>query len=764
MSKLGPHFLQNTPQAEQWQVANIAKFYGTWGAAEQFPDDTLKVGTHIQHSPTAKDLYNAGWAARDAAQYTYQINSSIYESNPTIEVWEFANELVFDSPEGWQWYGDYSVEYLKMLEGICRKGAVFSFAVGTPERDDWFYLLDALRYVQENDHYLAVHEYGAAEFDLGVGWKQVVGGEIVDYIWHGNKEQTYPYGWGVLRYRYIYETVLKPNGIVPNLLITETGCDLLSFVPNGWPNGAWKDLFDWWETQGYDPERHYADMLIWYDEKLKEDSYVKGATIFTVGSTGIWASWDIGSTKTVDYLTDYIANDDPTPPKPEEPLFNYKSIPVLLPQDATLEERQQVTTETFANRRTITQSHDEVIGLVSNAKTGSYAIIYDLHRWPQENQNQLLSIPHELRTLTEPPTTRKFDYWPVLQTRITQRFGQNPEYYSRFGLPGHEGLDIAVPLGEPYFAVEQGTVVHASNRKWSSNELSNYGYHIVIDHGDYKTVYAHARNDLQVSVGQQVNGGQIIAYSGDTGNSTGPHIHFGVLSPTDTGNGYPIWRYGQPVDPFPFIKDLPLPETPTQQINLLNFMRADPTAWRTVRHPNGSQEDFREYWYPNENRWAMVKNSLAEFWEFDNNYIYLKKDTSPAPDSQGNDRLYIVEPGKYAKRYMSIGETYNDGGHYVQFYRKSDCQPLSENSGHSGNNTTVLRLEENYTFNTYGQNLTLDEVLFIQGNTEIQVFARHNGKSLGRVAWMSSWGNSEIVELYFDRGELTEPPEEYCYS
>ena len=44
---------------------------------------------------------------------------------------------------------------------------------------------------------------------------------------------------------------------------------------------------------------------------------------------------------------------------------------------------------------------------------------------------------------------------------------------------------------------------------------------------------------------------------------------------------------------------------------------------------------------------------------------------------------------------------------------------------------------------------------------ETQVFARHNGKALGRVAWYSSWGESEIVELHWDRGMVT-APQEFC--
>jgi murein DD-endopeptidase MepM/ murein hydrolase activator NlpD len=86
----------------------------------------------------------------------------------------------------------------------------------------------------------------------------------------------------------------------------------------------------------------------------------------------------------------------------------------------------------------------------------------------------------------------------------------------------HRGLDFAGQDGTPIRAAGAGTVFAAG---WL---YPGYGNSIVIDHGNgYLTHYAHARA-LNVVAGQQVKAGDLIAWEGNTGNSTGPHLHFEV--------------------------------------------------------------------------------------------------------------------------------------------------------------------------------------------------------------------------------------------
>jgi hypothetical protein len=126
--------------------------------------------------------------------------------------------------------------------------------------------------------------------------------------------------------------------------------------------------------------------------------------------------------------------------------------------------------------------------------------------------------------------------WP-LNGPITQRFGANPLSYRVFGLAGHNGLDLGVLEGTPVKAAAAGTVNRACM------DGSGYGNHVRIQHDeDSVTLYAHL-STMKVKVGQQVKAGQVIGLSGNTGNSTGPHLHFEVRMP-----GGPE-GYGGAVDP-----------------------------------------------------------------------------------------------------------------------------------------------------------------------------------------------------------------------
>ena len=104
--------------------------------------------------------------------------------------------------------------------------------------------------------------------------------------------------------------------------------------------------------------------------------------------------------------------------------------------------------------------------------------------------------------------------WPITGT-ITSRYGY------RWGSEFHTGLDIAKASGSKIAAADGGTVTLAGYN-------GNYGYCVIIDHGNgYTTLYAHC-SKLLVSKGQKVAKGETISLVGSTGRSTGPHLHFEV--------------------------------------------------------------------------------------------------------------------------------------------------------------------------------------------------------------------------------------------
>jgi murein DD-endopeptidase MepM/ murein hydrolase activator NlpD len=87
----------------------------------------------------------------------------------------------------------------------------------------------------------------------------------------------------------------------------------------------------------------------------------------------------------------------------------------------------------------------------------------------------------------------------------------------------HPGLDFSAPQGTPVYATAEGTV------KIAGNSGNAYGNHVVIYHGySYNTLYGHLYR-IKAKKGQRVKRGEIIGYVGNTGKSTGPHLHYEVL-------------------------------------------------------------------------------------------------------------------------------------------------------------------------------------------------------------------------------------------
>ena len=135
-----------------------------------------------------------------------------------------------------------------------------------------------------------------------------------------------------------------------------------------------------------------------------------------------------------------------------------------------------------------------------------------------------------------------------------------------YAYDGHRGIDFGVPSNTPVVAADEGTVIYS---EWSDSG----GWGVVIDHAYDRTAYFH-NNQLFVYPGQHVSRGQLIALSGSTGNSTGPHVHFEVrdlLTPWHsvdpygwTGPGPDPWRWDMgylwtSTPPVPFLLPLAFP-------------------------------------------------------------------------------------------------------------------------------------------------------------------------------------------------------------
>ena len=95
-------------------------------------------------------------------------------------------------------------------------------------------------------------------------------------------------------------------------------------------------------------------------------------------------------------------------------------------------------------------------------------------------------------------------------------------------------MDLAARLGTPIYATADGVVKEAGR---NAQGMGGYGIVCLIDHGyGFKTLYAHM-SEVKVRVGQKVKRGDVIALVGNTGKSTGPHLH------------YEVHYLGRPIDP-----------------------------------------------------------------------------------------------------------------------------------------------------------------------------------------------------------------------
>ncbi|MDA8347182.1 MAG: M23 family metallopeptidase [Thermaerobacter sp.] len=123
---------------------------------------------------------------------------------------------------------------------------------------------------------------------------------------------------------------------------------------------------------------------------------------------------------------------------------------------------------------------------------------------------------------------------------ITSWFGWRPNPFTGTGREFHPGLDIAVPIGTPVLSVGAGVVIYAGWRP------GGYGYYVKVNNGYRMETYFAHNSKVLVHVGETVTRGQVLAVSGTTGRSTGPHVYFGI-----------DYR-GVPVNPWPFIHTNPI--------------------------------------------------------------------------------------------------------------------------------------------------------------------------------------------------------------
>lgn len=200
-----------------------------------------------------------------------------------VDYWEVLNEVdpaPDEHPHGHAWLGEFYIECMEIAEQNGYKLALFSYAVGVPELEEWEAIVDTgvFSRAKQGGHILALHEYNWSR--MSDDWMPLP----------GNPPDSKDRGWLTGRYRHLYEEFLSPRNQVIPLVITEAGYD----------PGADKD------EPGWDDDwlKRYVDDMAWYDDRLREDNYVIGCALFTLGPNSRWENWDYAEVK--DDLRDYI--------------------------------------------------------------------------------------------------------------------------------------------------------------------------------------------------------------------------------------------------------------------------------------------------------------------------------------------------------------------------------------------------------------------------------------------------------------------------
>ncbi len=190
-------------------------------------------------------------------------------------------------------------------------------------------------------------------------------------------------------------------------------------------------------------------------------------------------------------------------------------------QNLVLGSNQQEQSELLAVTKNEEQTYQRLLAEKQEARD---QIIKDLRDF--EAKLQFFLDPNTI----PPPGTAVFD-WPLKNVIVTQYFGgsefakRNPGIYG--GRAYHPGIDMGTPRGTTIYAPLSGTVRATGNTDIVPGCYS-WGKWTLIDHSNgLSTLYAH-QDVISVSPGQKVGTGEVIGYTGNTGYSTGPHLHFTV--------------------------------------------------------------------------------------------------------------------------------------------------------------------------------------------------------------------------------------------
>ncbi len=208
---------------------------------------------------------------------------------PYFDGWIGYNEPVINNADDMKRLAEFEAERVRLLGDRGIRSVIGNFATGNPgELSYWAHFLPAVQAAKEYNGWLGLHEYSAP---------------TIYYLTEPEKDGRYPgvsasdTGWLTLRYRKVYNQYLKPANLAIPLIFTECGIDGLVQAGRPGPKDArgWRDFQSYWAENGFGlwGPGAYIEQLVWFDEAMRQDSYVVGGCIYGLGTSAEWLAYEL---------------------------------------------------------------------------------------------------------------------------------------------------------------------------------------------------------------------------------------------------------------------------------------------------------------------------------------------------------------------------------------------------------------------------------------------------------------------------------------
>jgi len=296
-SKLGLFVSRNDPQLFELLATGGVAVFNTLeldvnfaGQIKQTSPRTKLIG-RIDLPQLQLDSIDPVQAARDFVN-ALLVYADDGRRRGTFDGWEAYNEPVPGNGEEMAKLADFEAERTRLLGERGIRSVIGNFGTGQPPLELWERFLPALHAAKAYDGWLGLHEYSAP---------------TIYHLSSRDGAGRYPgvtpedTGWLTLRYRQVYNQILRPAGLALPLVMTELGVDGLVANRPGPPEArGWVDFQHYWAENGYGlwGPGAYVEQLVWYDQAMQQDEYVIGGAIYALAASQGWHSYEIGGVVT----------------------------------------------------------------------------------------------------------------------------------------------------------------------------------------------------------------------------------------------------------------------------------------------------------------------------------------------------------------------------------------------------------------------------------------------------------------------------------